>query len=197
MIDDTPKILSDLGRFIKPYWVEVGSGGSGIEPFDRWVHCDPFINYERHHIEIQCYAWKLPFENTSVEKIYARGVWEHFSYKQCDKVMNEFLRVLVSNGSIEFNFPPIDNYIERYNKKEIDWEFLIHALYGWQIFHEDCHLSGWTDSMVKNFLNKYADKFSLIKVYPGYSLMDGKPIEVETYDSWDAGIHGWVKLIKK
>ena len=195
MIDDTPVILSDISIFKQPYWLEVGSGGYGRRPWSEWIHCDPYIP-EEHHIEVKCYAWRLPFEDGSAEMIYGQGMWEHLSYAQCEAAANEWIRVLMPGGIIEFNFPPIDHYIQRYNDGRADWIFLQHAIWGWQKFHEDCHLSGWTVSMMTEFLNKYADKLTSIKIFPGYH-KEGKVIEVESYDAWDNGVHSWVRLEKK
>jgi len=197
MIDDTPIILSDLDNFKPPYWVEVGSGGYGRELWNQWIHCDPHVPVEGHHIEIKCYAWRLPFENKSIERIYGRGMWEHLSYEQCDKAMMEWLRVLQAGGIIEFNFPPIDHYIQRYNDGRVDWLFLQHAIWGWQRFPEDCHLSGWTVNTITEFLNRYKDSFASIKIFPGFHLIPGDIVEVGSYDACDNGVHAWVRLVIK
>ena len=196
VIDDTPEILTDISKFRKPYWVEVGSGGYGREPFDEWIHCDPHVP-PAHHIEVKCYAWRLPLENGSVKKIYGQGMWEHLSYAQCDKAMAEWIRVLRPGGIIEFNFPPIDHYIDRYNDGRADWIFLRNAIWGWQKFHEDIHLSGWTASTMLGFLDKYKDVFEDIRVFPAYHITPGEIMEVDSYDAWDNGVHGWVRLLIK
>ncbi len=188
--------LKDISTFPKPYKLELGSGGFGREKWDEWIHCDCHIPKEDHHIEVECFAWDLPFENNSVGHIYLRGVFEHMRYAECHNAINEWDRVLIQNGIIEFNYPPIDDYIRRYVKGEVDINWMMGALYGWQKFDSDTHMSGWTQDKIKEFLKEWEDRYN-IELFPGYHGTIGNIVRVESFESWDAGVHGWVRMIKK
>jgi predicted SAM-dependent methyltransferase len=189
------RFLANIDSFPKPYKIEVGSGGSGREPMAEWIHCDPFIPVE-HHIEIECYAWELPFEDDSIGAIYGRGMWEHMNYRQCEQAFTEWFRVLIPSGIVEFNFPPIDYALELYSKGKIDWNFLKHTLWGWQKFDLDTHQSGWTEEMIRIFLDHYNYLVSKTEIFPGYHKTDGTIVPIDSLDSWDPGTHIWVRLKK-
>jgi len=191
-----PRILKDLKGFPKPFKVEVGSGGFGREKWDEWIHTDPHVPEGEHHIEIECFAWELPFEDASIGHIYGRGMWEHMNYRQCTLAFEEWLRILIPEGIIEFNFPPVDHAIKLYNQGKVNWIFLRGLLWGWQKFDLDTHQSGWTAEMIHDFLEKYQSKLQKKDIFPGYHHTDGTIVPVESLDSWDQGVHIWVRTIK-
>lgn len=190
------KILASLDKFPKPYKVEVGSGGYGREKWAEWIHCDPHVPAE-HHIEIECYAWELPFEDASVGHIYGRGMWEHLNYHKCEMALTEWLRALIPGGLIEFNFPPIDRAIDQFVRGIVDYVFLRGLLYGWQKFDLDTHKSGWTELSIKEFLSFFENQLSTLDIFSGVHETNGDIIRYDTPDRDDPGVHIWVRAQKK
>jgi hypothetical protein len=188
-------ILRDISKFEKPYWVEIGCGESPLPPFDRWIHTDFKTFYTTDHVEIECSGYELPFKGNEVGKIWLAGVWEHFSYHECELAIENWDRCLVDGGEIYFNFPPIDDYIRRYNEGEVNWDWLMGAIYGWQRFEKDFHRSGWCEKTIIEFLKKWEKKYQIEIIY-AYHKLNGELVTFEKLTDWDCGIHIWVKMVK-
>jgi len=60
----------------------------------------------------------IPFPNESIHKIYSSHIFEHFSFKEGQKLLDECLRVLVPGGVFSICVPNAKIYMEAYVKGE-------------------------------------------------------------------------------
>lgn len=60
----------------------------------------------------------IPFPNESIHKIYSSHLFEHFSFKEGQKLLDECLRVLVPGGLFSICVPNAKIYMEAYVKGE-------------------------------------------------------------------------------
>lgn len=56
----------------------------------------------------------IPFPNKTIQKIYASHFFEHFSYRETQKLLDECMRVLIPGGTISICVPNAKLYIEAY-----------------------------------------------------------------------------------
>lgn len=209
---DPPCILKGwkgLDNFTIPYKVDIGSGENPVKPLDEWIHTSPEINTSstNTHTEILCYAQNTPFDNGTVGEIFCQGTWEHFTYEDCKRTMDEWHRILQPGGSILFNFPPVDHALSLLFSKKVDFEWVSHAVYGWQRYKGDEHKSGWTEDYIQKWLaENYSGVFSIIEIFWGTSeRVNSEPVRFKPYSEefnnlstpYDCpGAHIWVRLRK-
>ncbi len=90
--------------------VEVGAGDragrGGWVTIDVTKSCDIYWDLRRG----------IPFPNESVRRIYSSHFFEHLSFKEAQKFLDECKRVLVSNGKFLICVPNARLYIEAYAK---------------------------------------------------------------------------------
>jgi predicted SAM-dependent methyltransferase len=92
--------------------LEIGAGDKRGE--NGWITLDVTKNCDIH--------WDLrkgiPFPNESIHKIYSSHLFEHLSFKDGQKLLDECLRVLVPGGVFSICVPNAKIYIEAYLKGE-------------------------------------------------------------------------------
>lgn len=71
---------------------------------------------------------KLPFEDNSIDEIYAGHMLEH--YRLEDRPLEEWKRVLKPNGRITITVPDIEKGLVEYRKGDITLECLHTIVYG-------------------------------------------------------------------
>lgn len=77
--------------------------GSGYNPTPGFVHVD--INPNAPQVDHVCNADDLPFADNTVDEIRAVDVWEHFSYRDSQRVLTEWARVLRPGGRMFVQVP--------------------------------------------------------------------------------------------
>ena len=96
----------------KKIYLEVGAGDKKGE--NGWVTIDVTKNCDIY--------WDLrnglPFPNESISKIYSSHFFEHLSFKEGQKFLDECFRVLVQGGTFSICVPNARIYIEAYLKSE-------------------------------------------------------------------------------
>ena len=126
-------------------------------------------------------CWALPVEDNSVDEIMARGMMEHLTYHEVARSFAEWKRVLKPGGFFTTEAPDIDMYLRMYldmrqnpekrggeggdagaEGEPQDFEactgidrWLRRALYGWQHWPGDEHRSGWTEQLLKHYIEKH------------------------------------------
>lgn len=96
----------------KSIYLEIGAGDKKGE--NDWITLDITRNCDIY--------WDLqkgiPFPNESIHKIYSSHLFEHFSFKEGQKLLDECLRVLVPGGSFSICVPNAKIYIEAYLRNQ-------------------------------------------------------------------------------
>lgn len=94
-------------------------GGGERKGKGKWVTIDMTKNCDLYLDILK----GLPFPDESISKIYASHFFEHFSFKETQKILSECSRVLVPGGTISICVPNARLYIEAYlNGKTLDHE---------------------------------------------------------------------------
>jgi predicted SAM-dependent methyltransferase len=92
--------------------LEIGAGDKKGE--NGWITLDVTKNCDIN--------WNLqkgiPFPNESIHKIYSSHLFEHLSFKEGQKLLDECLRVLVPGGVFSICVPNAKIYMEAYVKGE-------------------------------------------------------------------------------
>lgn len=169
--------------------IELGaSAGSPKIQDPNWKTNDinPFLG-----IDFVCPCYDLPMiENDSVDELLATGVIEHLRYQEVAQGLVEWKRILKIGGFITFDLPDLEFYIAVYLGKlgkellgsaEVggncraegepdDFDictgkerWLRRALYGWQRWKGDEHKSGWTEKMIRGYMEKYFNSYYEIR----------------------------------
>lgn len=92
----------------KTIYLEIGAGNkkgeNGWITLDLTPDCDIYWDLNKG----------LPFPDKSIYKIYSSHVFEHFTFKEGQKLLDECLRVLVKDGIFSICVPNAKIYIEAY-----------------------------------------------------------------------------------
>ena len=100
----------NISHFLKTteIFLEVGAGDkkgeNGWLTIDMTRNCDIYWDLRRG----------IPFPNESISKIYSSHFFEHLSFKEGQKFLDECLRVLVPGGIFSICVPNSRMYIEAY-----------------------------------------------------------------------------------
>lgn len=93
----------------QPIFLELGSGAK--KGINGWVTSDVCQNTDIWLNLLEAF----PFPETSVDKIYASHVFEHFTTHQLESILSECLRVLKPGGLLSVCVPNAEIYINAYN----------------------------------------------------------------------------------
>jgi len=98
---------------------------------------DPrFINIDgmpHGHVDLVHTLATLPqFADSSVDLVYASHCLEHFRYRECEKVLTEWFRVLKSGGTLRVSVPDFDLLLKIYSENGSDPDLMIEQLLGGQ-----------------------------------------------------------------
>lgn len=99
----------------------------------------------------------LPFEDESVDEIWASHVIEHLSRDEWEFAKNDWARVLKKGGKLEIFCPELEhcilNFLRNYQDKK--WEYWIKTIYGSQERAGEFHKNGFTYEKLENDLKSY------------------------------------------
>ena len=131
-------------------------GGKEIHP--EWKILDAI---EADHVDYICNAGNLKiFEDSSVSRIYASHVLEHFHYGLNNEVLNtlqEWKRVLVPGGQLLLSVPDLKTLCWLYlhpNLMPIERHHIMRMIFGGQIDHYDVHKSGFDIETISLYLEE-------------------------------------------
>ena len=85
--------------------------GCGWRDFGKdWIHID---GGDYPHLDSKD-IFNLPYEDNSVDLIYASHVIEYFNREEVKDVLNEWIRVLKPNGKLRLAVPNFEAMVELY-----------------------------------------------------------------------------------
>jgi predicted SAM-dependent methyltransferase len=101
--------------------------GCGKRNFGKdWIHIDG-SNYEHiHSHDIE----NLPFEENTVDIIYASHVFEYFDREECVNVLQKWKNVLKPGGILRLAVPNFEEYTRLYANGKITLDQCLGPLYG-------------------------------------------------------------------
>ncbi|MDR0913319.1 MAG: methyltransferase domain-containing protein [Methanobrevibacter sp.] len=82
--------------------------GCGEKYLEGFTHCD-IRKY--HHVDYVIPVDDLPFDDESVDEIYACHVLEHFGRHEVLNVLKEWSRVLKTDGFLRIAVPDFDSIV--------------------------------------------------------------------------------------
>lgn len=136
--------------------------GCGKRNFgEEWIHIDassfPHIKYNN--------IVSLPFENNSVDIIYASHVISYFDRQEIIDVLKEWNRVLKTNGILRLAMPDFESMAKLYVNKNIDLNYFLGPLYGKMISGDKTiyHKTTYDFNSIKNIINQCG--FTNVKLY--------------------------------
>ena len=101
--------------------------GCGWRNFgEDWVHIDggDYAHLDSHDIT------RLPYEDKSVDLIYASCVIEYFDREEVVDVLTEWLRVLRFGGKLRLSVPDFEVISDLYTRKDYSLDLFLGPLYG-------------------------------------------------------------------
>jgi predicted SAM-dependent methyltransferase len=112
-------------------------------------------------VDFFCPAWEI--ENlvgeSSVDEIFSRHFFEHLTFKQGEKVISVWYKILKTNGILEMILPNMSFHVNQWLNKRKDPKEFNHAkagFWGWQrgSFEEvwDVHKSGYDFDLLSDLL---------------------------------------------
>ena len=109
--------------------------GCGKRNFGKdWIHIDG-SNYPHIHSHD---IVNLPFEDNSVDLIYASHVFEYFDREEADVVLQKWKSVLKPNGILRLAVPNFEIYAKLYYEGKITLDNCVGPLYGkWKMTETD------------------------------------------------------------
>lgn len=122
------------------------------------------IKYEG--VDLVTNVTALPFPDNSIKHVYSSHTLEHFSHREADGVLNEWVRVLKPGGKIEIRCPDLRmRCLMFFFHPSYDH---IRAIYGSQKDEFNYHKSGFTFGILKQKLEALGiEKIKRIKDWNG------------------------------
>ena len=108
--------------------------GCGTRHFPGYINIDQVDGY---NVDLVCDISKLPYEDNSVDVIYACHVLEYFDWQEAESiVLPEWYRVLKPGGTIRIAVPYFDSIVRWYiDKGRCDLSECIGLLFGRQYYN--------------------------------------------------------------
>tara|TARA_R100001377_G_scaffold84960_2_gene69763 strand:- start:584 stop:1123 length:540 start_codon:yes stop_codon:yes gene_type:complete len=101
--------------------------GCGWRDFGKdWIHIDGGDYPHLHSKDI----FNLPYEDNSVDLIYASHVIEYFNREEVKDVLNEWIRVLKPSGILRLAVPNFQEMVSLYLECDYPLENFLGPLYG-------------------------------------------------------------------
>tara|TARA_Y100000996_G_scaffold215848_2_gene169439 strand:+ start:706 stop:1245 length:540 start_codon:yes stop_codon:yes gene_type:complete len=101
--------------------------GCGWRDFGKdWIHID---GGDYPHLDSKN-IFNLPYEDNTVDLIYASHVIEYFNREEVKNVLNEWIRVLKPNGKLRLAVPNFEEMVKLYLNKDVKLDNILGPLYG-------------------------------------------------------------------
>lgn len=135
-------------------------------------------------VDFVCEAWEIDkfIEESSVDEIFSRHFFEHLTFKQGEKLLDTWYKILKPTGAIEMIIPNMTFHLKQWMSRSSEKEFN-HAkagLWGWQRGDIgdmwDLHKSGYDFESLKTLLIK--KKYKNIELL---SELDSNHLHVKFY----------------
>jgi len=96
-----------------------------------------------------------PFDNESVDEILAKDVIEHFSFRNVERVVKEWHRILKKGGKLVIQTPDLDAILKAIKDGKIKgWWQISYWLYGGQDYPENTHRLIFTKKEIRKLLEE-------------------------------------------
>lgn len=122
------------------------------------------IDLDPSFAEVVADAAHLPYEDDSVDEIYAGHLLEHFALTE--DVLKEWHRVLKPGGVITVTVPDIEKGLEEYRKDQIDLEWFNQIVFGGQDRDKQHHHQVFTEDILITQLRRYFGDVELLEECP-------------------------------
>lgn len=126
-----------------------------------------FINIdidERVNPDVVADGSKLPYEDNSIDEIYAGHMLEHYSLDE--NVLLEWKRVLKAGGKITITVPDVEKGIAEYRKGNITLDFLNQILFGATDREQQNHHQLFTEDILKTQVEKVFNECKIVEDSP-------------------------------
>ncbi|WP_193195856.1 class I SAM-dependent methyltransferase [Nostoc sp. MG11] len=124
--------------------------GCGFVKHPKFINIDllpaPHIHYQRSIDDLS------PFENNSVNLIYASHCLEHFPHNKVSKVLKEWFRVLKQGGILRLSIPDFDLLLNIYKENGNNINTILGILMGGQDYEYNFHMAAFTKSSTRELL---------------------------------------------
>lgn len=125
--------------------------GCGKDVRDGFINIDLFSDDPRVvYMDIR----KLEFEDNTGDLILASDILEHFSHRDVEKVLAEWVRVLKPNGEIIVRSPSLKLQIDAYLRGDWDASVASYMIYGGQTNPGDYHCVGFDEKSITDLFKK-------------------------------------------
>ena len=104
--------------------------GCQIHYFDGWINQDIVVGDPNVKVDLNCNANSLPYDNDTVDFIYAGHLLEHFYPDTVLSAVREWYRVLKPGGTLIIVVPDCGEVFKSYAKREITIEQVWQQIYG-------------------------------------------------------------------
>ena len=128
--------------------------GCGKKNFGKdWDHID--VNEEYDHIKSHDII-NLPYEENTVDLIYASHVFEYFDREEASEVLLKWKKVLKPNGILRIAVPDFESMVKLYLEKGYPLSKFLGPLYGkWSVNNDNIyHKTTYDFDSLKNILEE-------------------------------------------
>lgn len=119
------------------------------------------------------------FKNNTISLIYASHCLEHISYRELSTVLDEWYRVLKTEGILRLSVPDFDLLLEIYKESGNDINSIMQPLMGDQDYKFNYHYAAFTYSSLTTLLHETG--FREVRRWQSGSS------ELTTFQDWSAG----------
>ena len=139
--------------------------GCGTDTRKGWHNVDI---REGDGVDLVCDVSSLPFDDNSIEKIYASDVLEHIMYADVPAALKEWHRVLARKGTITIKVPSLSTIATNYVRHTIDTKEFVRLVYGGQEEGDiaNTHKSGFDPEYLSLLMKKVGLTVSKIIAHP-------------------------------
>lgn len=124
--------------------------GSGNKYKEGWINID--INEGLPSVDlIHDLKDLLPYEDNSVEEIYASHVLEHITWCEATLILRDWYRVLIHGGIITVQTPNLLRYFEKLQSGEVPPGTFLYGVYGAREENEEHKAGFWPDLLREYF----------------------------------------------
>ena len=117
-----------------------------------------------------------PFQDNSVDLIYACHCLEHFSHRQVLNVLQDWCRVLKMNGVLRVSVPDFNSMVNLYLAAGRDIQYVLEPITGGQDYKYNYHMTIFNEESLKSIFIEAG--FTKVQSWePGSS-------DMTTFDDW-------------
>ena len=109
-------------------------------------------------------AMNLPYEDNSVDELYAGHLLEHFTLQE--DPLQEWHRVLKPGGRITVTVPDIETSLKLYSKGELSLQWVNDVVFGAQDRQEQNHHQVFTTDILKMQFGRYFNNVEMLEDSP-------------------------------